>query len=120
MSKILIVDDSPSMRQMIVFTLESQGHETIQACDGVDALDIIKNNNNFDVIITDINMPNMDGLTLINEIRKINIYKFIPILVLTTENGSDKKMKGRDAGATGWIVKPFSPDKLSATVHKLL
>ncbi|MDX8396466.1 MAG: response regulator [Mariprofundaceae bacterium] len=119
MSKILIVDDMASMRKMVSFTLESVGHEVIQAEDGDVALEIAKDTT-FDLVITDVNMPNMDGITLTAELRKLPAFKFTPILLLTTESGKDKKMEGKAAGATGWLVKPFDPDKLLATIKKVL
>ena len=119
MTKILAVDDSASMRQMVSFTLKSAGFDVSEASDGVEALKVAQSQS-FDVIISDVNMPNMDGLTLVKELRAINTYKFTPILMLTTESSSEKKQAGRAAGATGWIVKPFNPDQLLATVNKVV
>ena len=119
MAKILAVDDSASMRQMVSFTLKGAGHEVVEACDGVEALTEAKKGK-VDLVLTDVNMPNMDGITLIKELRTLPSYKFVPILTLTTESGMDKKTEGRNAGATGWIVKPFSPDQLLATIKKVL
>lgn len=119
MSKVLIVDDMASMRKMVSFTLESVGHEVMQACDGDEALEIA-NNNSFDLVVTDVNMPNMDGLTLVRELRGLSNFKFTPILLLTTEAGKEKKMEGKAAGATGWLVKPFDPDKLLLTIKRVL
>lgn len=119
MTKILAVDDSASMRQMVSFTLKSAGFEVAEAADGVEALKVAKSQS-FDVVISDVNMPNMDGLTLVKELRSLGTYKFTPILMLTTESSSDKKQAGRAAGATGWIVKPFNPDQLLATVNKVV
>ncbi|MET1255048.1 response regulator [Aliikangiella maris] len=119
MTKILAVDDSASMRQMVTFTLKSAGFEVAEATDGVEALNAAKSQS-FDVVISDVNMPNMDGLTLVKELRNMDKYKFTPILMLTTESSGDKKQAGRAAGATGWIVKPFNPDQLLATVNKVL
>ncbi len=119
MAKILTVDDSKTMREMVAFTLESAGHEVAQAEDGVEALSIAKGQS-FDLVITDINMPNMDGLTLIPELRALPAFKFAPILVLTTESAADKKTVAKEAGATGWIVKPFKPEDLLATIKKVL
>ena len=119
MTKILAVDDSASMRQMVSFTLKSAGFDVTEASDGVEGLNIAKSKT-FDVIISDVNMPNMDGLTMVKEIRSLKNYKFIPILMLTTESSTDKKQAGRAAGATGWIVKPFNPDQLLATVNKVV
>lgn len=119
MTKILAVDDSTSMRQMVGFTLKSAGFDVTDAEDGVDALQKAKSQT-FDLVISDINMPNMDGITLVQELRALSEYKFIPILMLTTESSAEKKQAGRSAGATGWIVKPFNPDQLLATVKKVL
>ena len=119
MAKILAVDDSASMRQMVSFTLKGAGHEVVEASDGVEALAAAKGNK-VDLVLTDVNMPNMDGLTLIKELRGLPDYKFTPILTLTTESGAEKKGEGKAAGATGWIVKPFSPDQLLATINKVL
>lgn len=120
MAKILAVDDSASMRQMVAFTLKGAGHTVIEATDGLDALKAAKNNTGFDLVISDVNMPNMDGITLIRELRAIPDFKFTPILMLTTESGLEKKSEGKAAGATGWIVKPFNPDQLLATIGKVL
>lgn len=119
MASILAVDDSASMRQMVSFTLKGAGYDVTEATDGDEALKIAKSNS-FNLVITDINMPNMDGITLTKELRALPSYKFIPILTLTTEASADKKMAGKQAGATGWIVKPFNPDQLLATVKKVL
>lgn len=119
MAKILAVDDSASMRQMVVFTLKGAGHEVIEAVDGVDALAKSKGKK-FDLVISDVNMPNMDGITLIAELRKNADFKFIPMLMLTTESSTDKKQQGKAAGATGWIVKPFNPEQLLATIGKVI
>ncbi|MGH8188570.1 MAG: response regulator [Steroidobacteraceae bacterium] len=116
---ILAVDDSASMRQMVRFTLESAGFKVVQAADGVEALDFAKANE-VDLVLTDVNMPRMDGITLVRELRTLASYKFTPMLVLTTEAGSDAKQRGRQAGATGWIVKPFSPEQLLATIARVL
>src|SRR5687768_11510480 len=120
MAKILAVDDSASMRQMVAFTLKGAGHTVIEATDGMDALKAAKSNTGFDLVISDVNMPNMDGITLIRELRAIPDFKFTPILMLTTESGLEKKSEGKAAGATGWIVKPFNPDQLLATIGKVL
>jgi two-component system chemotaxis response regulator CheY len=115
---ILAVDDSASMRQMVRFTLESAGYRVVQAVDGIEALDFAKNSA-VDLVLTDVNMPRMDGITLVRELRGLNAYKFTPMLVLTTESGQDTKQRGKQAGATGWIVKPFNPDKLIEVVKKV-
>ncbi|MFW5451299.1 MAG: response regulator [Methylophagaceae bacterium] len=119
MATILAVDDSASMRQMVAFTLKGAGHTVTDAADGQQALNIAKTKS-FDLVLTDINMPIMDGITLTKELRALPAYRFTPILVLTTEAGMDKKQQGRAAGATGWLVKPFNPDQLLATVRKVL
>jgi two-component system chemotaxis response regulator CheY len=118
-TRILTVDDSAAMRQMVEVTLTSAGYDVAQAKDGREALDIA-HNTRFDLVITDVNMPEMDGLTLVRELRGLPSYRHTPLLVLTTEGTTQRKMEGRDAGATGWIVKPFNPEKLLATVAKVL
>lgn len=120
MAKILAVDDSASMRQMVSFTLKGAGHEVIEASDGDEGLKVAQGQAGIDLVISDINMPNMDGITLIRHLRALPAYKFIPILMLTTESSTDKKGEGRAAGATGWIVKPFNPEQLLATIGKVL
>lgn len=120
MARILAVDDSASMRQMVAFTLKGAGHEVFEASDGVEALKVVGAQHRFDLVISDINMPNMDGIALIKQLRTMPNFKFTPILMLTTESGSDKKGEGKAAGATGWIVKPFNPDQLLATIGKVL
>lgn len=118
MTCVLAVDDSASMRQMVSFTLKGAGYEVIEAVDGVDALNKAKTASP-DVVITDVNMPNMDGISLIRELRKLPNYKHLPMLMLTTESAMDKKAEGKSAGATGWLVKPFNPEQLVATVQKV-
>ena len=117
--RILAVDDSNSMRQMVAFTLTGAGYEVMEAADGQKAFDIAKNNN-FDLVLSDVNMPLMDGIQLVKELRKLPAFKFTPILMLTTEAGKEKKMQGKQAGATGWIVKPFNPEQLLGTVKRVL
>lgn len=120
MSKtILTVDDSSTMRQMIAFTLSQSGFVVLEASDGQEALDLARAQG-ADLVITDVNMPKMDGITLVGELRKLGLYRFTPILVLTTESTPEMKAKGKAAGATGWIVKPFSPEKLIETVNRVL
>lgn len=119
MASILAVDDSASMREMVSFTLKSAGFDVTEAEDGVDALSKA-NGSSFNLVLADVNMPNMDGITLIKELRSLPSYKFTPMLMLTTEAGADKKAEGKAAGATGWIVKPFNPDQLVATIKKVL
>lgn len=118
-AQLLIVDDSTSMRQMVAFALSSGGHAVREAEDGVEALQIARDQR-FDAVVTDVNMPRMDGITLIRELRKLPEYRFTPLLMLTTESAGDKKLEGKAAGATGWLVKPFDPDQLLATIHKVL
>ena len=119
MATILAVDDSASMRQMVAFTLKQAGHEVVEAEDGQKALAAAKGKA-FNLVISDVNMPVMDGITLIKELRALPNYKFTPILMLTTEAGADKKQEGKAAGATGWIVKPFNPEQLLSTVNRVL
>jgi two-component system, chemotaxis family, chemotaxis protein CheY len=119
MATILTVDDSASMRQMVMFTLKGAGYDVIEAVDGVDALNKAKGSNP-DAVLTDVNMPNMDGITLIQELRKLPNYQHTPMLMLTTESSGDMKSKGKSAGATGWLVKPFNPDQLLATIKKVI
>ena len=117
MKRILAVDDSASMRQMVGFTLKKAGFDVTEAKDGSEALSIAKQQG-FDAVISDVNMPVMDGITLIRELRSLPNYKFTPLLMLTTESGLDKKTEGKAAGATGWIVKPFNPEQLLAVLKK--
>ncbi|CAD6878689.1 Chemotaxis regulator - transmits chemoreceptor signals to flagellar motor components CheY [Methylomonas albis] len=119
MATILAVDDSASMRQMVAFTLKGAGYNVVEAVDGADALNKAKAQA-FDCVVTDVNMPNKDGIELIRDLRALPNYKFIPMLMLTTEAGTDKKQQGKDAGATGWIVKPFNPDQLLKTIKKVM
>lgn len=119
MANILAVDDSASMRQMVSFTLKSAGHNVTEASDGSEALSLAKSNK-YDLILSDVNMPNMDGIALARELRCLPNFKFTPILMLTTESGMGKKSEGKAAGATGWIVKPFNPDQLLATIKKVI
>jgi two-component system chemotaxis response regulator CheY len=118
--KLLIVDDSTMLRDMLVYALNEGGYnDVIEAVDGVDGLNKAKQNS-FDLVITDVNMPNMDGITLVEELRKISTYSKTPILVLTTERSDEMKSKGKAAGATGWIVKPFVPNQLLKAVNIVL
>jgi len=116
---ILSVDDSSTMRQMITFTLKGAGYEVLEAGDGLEALEVAKGKK-LSLVITDVNMPRMDGITLVQRLRALPEFKFTPILVLTTESDASMKQKGKDAGATGWIVKPFSPEKLLDVVNKVI
>lgn len=119
MTSILAVDDSPSMRQMVSYTLENAGFDVVMASDGVEALKIA-GDTAVNLVLTDVNMPNMDGITLVKELRKLAAYRHKPILVLTTESSQEKKLQGKAAGATGWIVKPFDPDQLVTTLRRVL
>lgn len=119
MKKILTVDDSASMRAMVVFTLRGEGYEVVEAVNGKEGLDAA-NADLFDLIISDVNMPIMNGIEFVSNVRKEEKYRFTPILMLTTESGTDLKLQGKSAGATGWIVKPFDPQKLIAVVKKVL
>jgi two-component system, chemotaxis family, chemotaxis protein CheY len=116
---ILAVDDSASIRQMVSFTLKGAGYEVIEAVDGQDALDKARRRT-FNLVLTDINMPRMDGLKLLENLRKISQYQSIPILMLTTESTDEMKAKGRSAGATGWLVKPFNPESLVGVIKKVI
>jgi len=117
---ILIVDDSLTMRTNIRLILESNGYRVIQAGDGMEAFAMAKTLGRVDAVITDLNMPNMDGIRLIQELRSLSEYRFTPIVMLTTESQPDKKEQGRRAGATGWIVKPFQPEQLLAVLKKVI
>ncbi|MDH5572888.1 MAG: response regulator [Gammaproteobacteria bacterium] len=119
MATILAVDDSASMRQMVTHTLKSAGYDVIDAADGSQALAKAKQTQ-VNLIITDVNMPVMDGITLVKELRALPQYKFTPILLLTTESGAEKKAEGKTAGATGWLVKPFNPEQMLATIKKVV
>lgn len=116
---ILAIDDSASIRQMVGFTLKSSGYEVVEAVDGMDGLEKAKGKP-FSLVLTDQNMPRMDGLTLIKSLRALPQYKTIPILMLTTESSDTMKQQGRAAGATGWLVKPFDPQKLVEVVKKVI
>jgi two-component system chemotaxis response regulator CheY len=115
----MTIDDSVSMRQMVAFTLQRAGYEVVQAGDGEDALAKL-DGRDFHLFLADLNMPNMDGIELTRRLRSMPDYKFVPIVLLTTESHADKKKEGKMAGATGWIVKPFEPDKLLAVVNKVM
>jgi len=116
---ILAVDDSASMRQMVRYTLEGAGYKVVQAADGVEALEFARGGT-VDLVLTDVNMPRMDGIALVRELRALDSYKFVPMLMLTTESGQEMKQRGKQAGATGWIVKPFNPEQLLATIGRVL
>ena len=119
MAHILVVDDSTTMRQMVCFTLTSVKHTVVEAENGVEALKQAQNHK-FDLVIADVNMPEMNGIDLIRALRGILSYKFIPILMLTTESSDEMKAKGKAAGANGWLVKPFDPQRLIDVVKKVI
>ena len=120
MSKtILTVDDSVSIRQMVSFTLKNAGYDVVEAVDGRDGITKL-DGRQVHMVITDLNMPNLDGIGMIKQVRTMPAYKFIPIVMLTTESQDSKKQEGKAAGATGWIVKPFNPEQLVAVVKKVL
>jgi two-component system, chemotaxis family, chemotaxis protein CheY len=116
----LIVDDSVSMRQMVAFTLTRAGFQILEAGNGAEALTRLEQSQRVDLIITDLNMPVMDGIEFVRRARSRVASKYTPILMLTTESQDSKKQQGKAAGATGWIVKPFSPDRLVQVIGKVL
>ncbi|HUW26954.1 MAG TPA: response regulator [Gallionella sp.] len=116
---ILVVDDSASLRQVVGIALKGAGYDVIDACDGKDALTKL-NGQKIHLIISDVNMPNMDGITFVTEAKKLPNYKFTPIIMLTTESGENKKSAGQSAGAKAWVVKPFQPAQMLAAVSKLI
>ncbi len=115
---IMIVDDSASLRQVVSIALKGAGYDTIEACDGRDALS--KLNGKIHLIISDVNMPNMDGITFVKEVKKLPNYKFTPVIMLTTESQDSMKAEGKAAGAKAWVVKPFQPATMLAAVSKLI
>lgn len=119
MQTILAVDDSVSMRQMVSFTLKGAGYDVVEAYDGEDAWEKARGRA-FDLVLTDQNMPRLDGIGLTRKLRELERYRSTPILVLTTESGDDMKQAGRSAGATGWMVKPFDPAKLVEVIRKVM
>lgn len=118
-ARILVVDDSASMRQMVAFALSSAGFSVDEAEDGQVALGRAQGQK-FNAVVTDVNMPNMDGISLIRALRGLPDYKFTPMLMLTTESAADKKAEGKAAGATGWLVKPFDPVRLIEVIQKVI
>lgn len=116
---IMIVDDSGSMRDMISFVLKGAGYDVVDACDGQDALSKLSGRK-INLIISDVNMPKLDGIGLVKAVKQLPNYKFTPIVMLTTESQPAKKQEGQAAGAKGWIVKPFNPEQLLAAVEKLV
>ena len=119
MHSILAVDDSASMRQMVSFTLKSAGYNVVEAVDGQDAWEKA-GGRSFDLVLTDQNMPRMDGTSLTKKLRENPQFKTTPILILTTESSDQMKQAGRAAGATGWLVKPFDPNKLIEVIQKVI
>jgi two-component system chemotaxis response regulator CheY len=119
MQSILAVDDSASMRQMVSFTLKGAGYHVIEASDGQEAYEKAMSNS-VDLVLTDQNMPRMDGVTLARNLRALPAYSTTPILILTTESSVEMKTKGKEAGATGWLVKPFDPNKLIEVIKKVI
>lgn len=116
---IMVVDDSASLRNVVSIALKSAGYEVIEACDGRDALSKLTGQK-VHLIVSDVNMPNMDGITLVREVKKLPNYKFTPIMMLTTESQPEKKQQGKEAGAKAWLVKPFQPPVLLDAVAKLV
>lgn len=116
---VMIVDDSASLRQVVNIALSGAGYEVIEACDGKDALTKL-NGRKINLIISDVNMPNMDGITLVQEVKKLPEHKFMPIIMLTTESQEAKKQAGQAAGAKAWVVKPFQPEQMLTAVSKLI
>ena len=119
MKSIMTVDDSASLRQMVSVVLRGGGYDVVEALDGVDALSKLKGQE-LHLILSDVNMPNMDGLEFTRQLRAMPDYKFVPVVLLTTESTAEKKQQGKAAGATGWIVKPFNPEQLLAVVKKVM
>ncbi|MBI3773264.1 MAG: response regulator [Gammaproteobacteria bacterium] len=119
MATILVVDDSTSMRQMVHAILKDSGYDVIEALDGQDALNKAMGRK-FDLVITDLNMPRLDGIALVRELRSLPDYNFTPILMLTTESTTEIKKQGKATGVTGWLVKPFNPQQLLNAVKKAL
>jgi two-component system chemotaxis response regulator CheY len=119
MATKLIVDDSPAILHMMELTLKTFGHKVIDAVNGFEALSKAEQVH-IDMVITDVNMPKMDGITLIGKLRELPQYRYTPMLVLTTESSPEKKLEGKAAGATGWLVKPFNPEQLLAAIKKVL
>src|SRR5581483_5809885 len=113
MKRVMTIDDSPSLRQMVALTLENAGYEVVEACDATDAVGKL-GGREYHLFLTDLNMPGMDGIELTRKLRSMPEYKFVPIVLLTTESQQEKKLQGNAAGATGWIVKPFQPQDLLA------
>jgi two-component system chemotaxis response regulator CheY len=118
MAKILIVEDQKTMRELIKMTLEAEGHQVTMAGDGVEAMEVVRGAT-FDLVISDVNMPNMGGISFVSKLKRLDDYKFTPVLMLTTETSQYKKDKARSSGASGWLTKPFTPPRLITAVNKL-
>lgn len=116
---VMTIDDSAAIRQVVGITLKKAGYETIEACDGQDALDKLKGQK-IHLILCDVNMPNMDGISFLKALKELPEYKFTPVIMLTTESQEAKKQEGKEAGAKAWIVKPFKPEKILEAVAKLI
>jgi two-component system chemotaxis response regulator CheY len=116
---ILIVDDSTTLRQVVSIALKGAGYDVLEASDGMDALAKLTGQK-VHLIISDVNMPNMDGITFVSEVKKLPAYKFTPVIMLTTEAGEDKKAAGQAAGAKAWVIKPFKPEQMLNAVSKLI
>ena len=119
MATILVVDDSASLRQVVSIALKGAGYDVIEACDGKDGLSKL-NGQKINLIVSDVNMPNMDGISMLKEVKAMPAYKFTPVIMLTTEAGEDMKKQGQAAGAKAWVVKPFKPEQMLAAVSKLV
>lgn len=119
MAEILSVDDSRVIRDLMKSILEAEGHTVSVAADGVEALKMAREKA-FDIVLSDVNMPNMNGISLLGKLRRVEGYEYVPIVMVTTENDEYKKNKAKNIGATGWLVKPFTPDRVIAAVNKLL
>lgn len=117
---VLIIDDSESIREVVASGLEISGYNVIKGINGEDGLNCLSLNENIDLIITDLNMPVMDGITFLKEVRKNSRYRYLPVIILTTESQETKKQEAKNAGATGWIIKPFSKEKLITVIKKVI
>ncbi|WP_018151818.1 response regulator [Leeia oryzae] len=116
---IMVVDDSASLRQVVSIALKGAGYDVLEGCDGKDALSKLTGQK-INLVISDVNMPNMDGISFVQELKKKPEYKFTPVIMLTTESGDDMKSKGQAAGVKAWVVKPFKPDQMISAVSKLI
>jgi two-component system chemotaxis response regulator CheY len=116
---IMVIDDSASLRQVVGIALKGAGYEVLEGRDGQDALNKL-NGQKVHLVVCDVNMPNMDGITFVKELKKLPLYKFTPVIMLTTESQEEKKREGQAAGARAWVVKPFKPDVLLGAVQKLV